>query len=70
VSASITRIGAVLLVSAGGWVVWMLGGMLIAWAGLDDLDLIGRVVLIFAFLTACQTALERIPSASDLTHQQ
>jgi hypothetical protein len=48
----------------------MLAGMLLAWAGLDDLDLIGRVVLIFAFLTACQTALERLPWAPDRTHQQ
>lgn len=64
------RIGAVLVVSAGCWVVWTLGGMLIAWVGLDDLDVIGRVVLIFAFLTACQTALERLPWASDRTHQQ
>ena len=42
--------------------------MPLAWLGLDDLDLIGRVVLIFAFLTACQAALERLPSTIDPNH--
>jgi hypothetical protein len=55
------QIGVVLVVSAGCWGVWTLGGSLLAWMDLDDLDLIGRVVLVFAFLTACQAALERLP---------
>jgi hypothetical protein len=50
--------------------VWTFGGTLIAWVGLDDLDLIGRVVLLFAFLSACQSVLERFPSIFDLNHTQ
>jgi hypothetical protein len=68
VTVPLTRIGGVLVVSAGCGAVWVLGGMLIAWVGLDDLDLIGRVVLVFAFLTACQTALERLPSTFGRKH--
>jgi hypothetical protein len=68
VTEPLARIGAVIVVSTGCGAVWMLGGMLIAWVGLDDLDLIGRVVLVFAFLTACQTALECLPSTFGRTN--
>lgn len=61
----IARVAAVLLVSAGCWMVWRLGGMLLALAGLDDLDLIGRIVLIFAFLTLCEAVLARVRSVLD-----
>jgi small neutral amino acid transporter SnatA (MarC family) len=70
VTVPYARIAAVLLVAAGCWVVWLLGGMIMDWTGLDDLDLIGRVVLIFAFLTVCQTGLERFSSAFNPGHQQ
>lgn len=62
---AILRVAAVLLVSAGCWMVWMLGGVLLALTGLDDLDLIGRTVLIFAFLTLCEAMLELVRSVSD-----
>ncbi len=62
---AIRRVAAVLLVSAGCWMVWMLGGTLLALAGLDDLDLIGRTVLIFAFLTVCEAVHERVRSVLD-----
>jgi hypothetical protein len=64
------RIGAVLLVCAGCWVAWMLGGLLLAWAALDDLDLIGRIVLIFAFLTLCEAASERFRRRSGAAQHQ
>lgn len=67
---AIQRIAAVLLVSAGCWMVWMLGGVLLALAGLDDFDLIGRTVLIFAFLTVCEAVLERVRSALDPSRHQ
>lgn len=67
---AIARVAAVLLVSAGCWMVWMLGGMLLALAGLDDLDLIGQTVLIFAFLTLCEAVLERVRSVLDPLHRQ
>lgn len=62
---AILRVAAVLLVVAGCWMVWMLGGVLLALTGLDDLDLIGRTVLVFAFLTLCEAVLERVLSVSD-----
>jgi hypothetical protein len=33
------------------WPVWWLAGLLAGWIGLDDLDLVLRIVAIFAFLT-------------------
>jgi hypothetical protein len=56
----IARIAATLLASAGCWAAWQLGGRLMSWAGLDDVDPIGRLVLVFAFLTVCQAAQERL----------
>jgi hypothetical protein len=57
---AVARVAAVLLVMAGCWAVWMIGGMLLAWAGLEDLDVPARIALVFAFLTACEAALVRI----------
>jgi hypothetical protein len=51
------RIAAVLLVTAGCWGVWIAAGMVLAWAGLDDLDVPARVAAEFAFLSACEAAL-------------
>ena len=65
---AILRVVAVLLVSAGCWLAWMVGGMLLALAGLDDLDLIGRIVLIFAFLTLCEAVLARVRSVLEPSH--
>ena len=64
------RVAAVLLVSAGCWLIWMLGGVLLALTGLDDLDLIGRTVLIFAFLTACEAVPARVRSVLDPSRHQ
>ena len=65
---AIPRVAAVLLISAGCWMVWRLGGMLLALIGLDDLDLIGRTVLIFAFLIVCEAVLKRVLSVLDPLH--
>ena len=65
---AIPRVAAVLLVSAGCWMVWKLGGMLLALVGLADLDLIGRIVLIFAFLTLCEAVLARVRSVLEPSH--
>jgi hypothetical protein len=37
------------------WPVWWFAGMLAAWAGIGDLDLVVRVVAIFGFLTLVET---------------
>ena len=49
----------VLAATAGCWGVWVLGGMALAWLGLDDLDVVGRVVLVFGFLSLCQGVVEK-----------
>jgi len=70
-SRHLPHVGRILLLLAGCGAVWTLGGMLIGWLGLDDLDLIGRILLIFGFLTACQAAQERLQvSAVNAHHQQ
>jgi hypothetical protein len=61
--AAVLRIAAVLLIAAGSWAVWTEGGELLAWAGLDALDLPGRVVLVFGFLSVCEVALALTPGA-------
>lgn len=60
-SAPVLRGAAILAVVLGCWAVWVFGGALLAWAGLDDLDLPARVVLVFAFLSVCQAVLQRFP---------
>ncbi len=57
---SASRIAAVAAVIAGCVAVWFLAGMLLAWAGLDDLDLVGRIVLVFGFLSVTEVALTRL----------
>jgi hypothetical protein len=56
----LARIAVVLLAMAGCWAVWWAGGMLLAWAGLEDLDVPVRIALVFAFLAACETVLARL----------
>jgi hypothetical protein len=51
------RSAAVLLITAASWAVWEQGGEVLAWAGLDALDVVGRLVLVFAFLTGCEAVL-------------
>jgi hypothetical protein len=46
------------------------GGLLIASLGLDDPNLIGRLFLVFAFLTACQAVLERLQRRNGNAHHQ
>lgn len=55
------RIGLTLLALALGWAAWDRGGLLLAWAGLDELDLPGRVCLVFAVLLAMEAVLARLP---------
>lgn len=43
--------------------VWWLAGLLAEWAGIGDLDLVVRVVAIFAYLTLAQAASERLVGA-------
>jgi hypothetical protein len=51
------RIALALLLSAASWEVWNRGGSLLEWLGLDELDPVGRLVLVFLFLTVCESAL-------------
>jgi hypothetical protein len=64
------KVAKVLMLLAGCWAAWALGGLLIASLGLDDLDLIGRVFLVFAFLTACQAVPERLRRGNGNAHHQ
>jgi len=58
--AGLARIAVVLLVTAGCWAVWIAAGMVLAWAGLDDLDVPARVAAVFVFLSGCEAALARL----------
>ena len=49
----------VLGVLAGCVLVWEFGGILLSLIGVEELDIPGRVVLVFCFLTACQFLLDR-----------
>ena len=40
--------------------VWILAGLLAGWAGIDDLDLVVRVVAVFGYLTLAQALSERL----------
>jgi hypothetical protein len=42
------------------WPIWWFAGMLAACAGIGDLDLVVRIVAIFAFLTLVETASGRL----------
>ncbi len=57
---ALARIIVVLLVMAGCWAVWMAAGILLDWAGLEDLDVPARIALVFSFLTACEAVLVRL----------
>jgi small neutral amino acid transporter SnatA (MarC family) len=57
---TLVRIAAVLLVMAGCWAVWLAGGMLLEWSGLEELDVPARIALVFGFLSACEAALVRL----------
>ena len=59
-TAPLVRIPVVLLLVGASWAVWNRGGAVLEWAGLDDLDAVGRLVLVFAFLSACEAALGRL----------
>lgn len=54
------RLAVVAGIAAGCWGIWVLGGLALAWAGLDDLDPLGRIVFVFGYLTACQAVHERL----------
>ncbi len=41
------------------WPVWLFGGIVLAWAGLDELDPLGRVCLVFLFLSLADKAILR-----------
>jgi hypothetical protein len=42
------------------WPVWWFAGMLAGWVGIGDLDLVVRVVAIFAFLTLVEMLSQRL----------
>lgn len=58
----LVRMPLVALLAAAGWAVWDQGGVVLEWAGLDELDTVGRLVLVFALLTACEAVLTRLLS--------
>ncbi len=43
------------------WAVWEHGGMALAWAGLDLLDVPGRVCLVVLALSLADAVLDRLP---------
>jgi hypothetical protein len=45
---------------AGCWLAWMLGGMLLDWAGVGELGTIGEVATVFSFLSAAEAATRRL----------
>jgi hypothetical protein len=47
------------------WPVWMFAGVLLRWIGLDDVDIVGRVCLEFAFLTGAEFAFTRLVSQEE-----
>lgn len=50
------------------WVVWENGGILLGWAGLDRLDVPGRLCLVVLALSSADAALARLlapPDAGD-----
>ncbi len=49
-------LGAVLL----GYGLWWLGPVLETWTGLEDLDVLGRVVVVFAGLTGAEMVMARV----------
>jgi hypothetical protein len=66
----LVRIPLVVLLAAAGWAVWDQGGVVLEWAGLDELDTVGRLVLVFAFLTACEAILTRLLPRLQSTHPE
>jgi hypothetical protein len=50
------------------WAVWERGGMLLAWAGLDLLDVPGRVCLVVLALSLAEAALARLAPALHEDH--
>ena len=51
-------LGVALLLTC--WPVWWLAGLLVGWTGLGDLDLVIRIVAIFAFLTLVEALSGRL----------
>lgn len=50
--------GAVLVLTC--WPIWWFTGVVTGWTGLGDLDLVVRVVAIFAFLTLVEALSTRL----------
>jgi hypothetical protein len=56
------RVGLTVGAVALAWALWWLAGVVEVWTGLDDLDLLGRVLVVFAGLTGAEMVLARLPS--------
>jgi small neutral amino acid transporter SnatA (MarC family) len=51
---------ATIVLAAGCWAVWEYSPVLLAFLGLDDLDIPGRVCAVFLFLSAVEVTNKRI----------
>ncbi len=51
---------ATVALTAGCWAVWEYSPVLLAFLGLDDLDLPGRVCAVFLFLTVIEAMVVRL----------
>ena len=65
---AIACIAVVLLLMVGCWAVWTFAPTLLAWTGLTELDVPARIVLVFAFLTVCEAALQRLAPSIPQPH--
>ena len=55
----IARAAAILVSVAGAWLAWSLAGDALAFAGLDEFDIPGRVAVVFVVLNVLQAVMSR-----------
>jgi hypothetical protein len=56
----VMRALATIVLAVGCWAVWDYSPRLLAFLGLDDLDIPGRVCVVFLFLTVIEAVIARV----------